>query len=77
LTLHQRIELLSKNRPEAGKQLMAIKWLGNTGSHDSEVSFDDLLSGYELLETTLEDVLGARAKKAAKLAKLLTKKHKR
>jgi len=57
--------------------LMAIKWLGNTGSHDSAVTFKDLLDAYEIMEPTLDGILGSRAKRVAKLAKQLTRKHAR
>jgi uncharacterized protein DUF4145 len=77
LTLHQRIELLAGKRPNEAKNLMAIKWLGNTGSHENAVDFDDLLAGYEIMEPSLDAILGERSKRAAKLAKLLTKKHAR
>jgi hypothetical protein len=75
LRLHRRIELLGKTQSAMAKNLMAIKWLGNTGSHDSAVSFKDLLDAYEIMEPTLDGILGSRAKRIARLAKQLTKKH--
>ena len=46
LSLHARIDAFAKNEPAIGAQLMALKWLGNTGSHDSKVSTVDLLEPY-------------------------------
>jgi hypothetical protein len=76
LSLHQRIELLSKAQPEVAANLMAIKCLGNTGSHESSVALDDLLKAYEIMEHALDTLLGQRAKRAASLAKDLTRRHK-
>lgn len=75
LTLHQRIELMAKTSPEVGTSLMAIKWLGNTGSHDGSVGAKDVLDAYEIFDPTLDTILGERAKRVSKLAKQLTKKH--
>jgi hypothetical protein len=35
LTLHRRIELLEKTHPEQSRLLMAIKWMGNSGSRET------------------------------------------
>ena len=42
LSLHARIALFGKNEPILGAQLLALKWLGNSGSHDSKMSRSDL-----------------------------------
>jgi hypothetical protein len=55
--------------------LLALKWLGNTGSHESTVTLADLLAAYEVMEPTLDAMLGERKKRIALLAKHLTKKH--
>lgn len=75
MTLHRRIEAISKTQGEVGSSLMAIKWLGNTGSHESEVAMPDLLKGYEIMEHVLDVLLSGRAKRASSLAKDLTKRH--
>jgi hypothetical protein len=77
LTLHARIELFSKKNPVVGQQLNALKWLGNTGSHDSTVTHDDLLDALEIMEHSLTEILEPKAVRIAELAKTLTKKHKR
>lgn len=46
-TLHERINKISDVKWK--DLLMAIKWLGNTGSHENEVEKADLLSAYELI----------------------------
>ena len=75
IILHRRIELFTKQNPEVGNQLMALKWLGNTGSHGSKVTKDDILDGLELLEHSLIEVLEKRSEKMATLAKKLIDKH--
>jgi hypothetical protein len=54
---------------------MALKWLGNTGTHSAEVSEDDLLDAFEILEHALIEIIEKRSTKVAELAKKLTKKH--
>jgi Domain of unknown function (DUF4145) len=75
LRLHRRIELFAKQNPEIGAQLMALKWLGNTGSHGNEVTREDVLDGLELLEHALVEVLDKRSEKMTALAKKLIQKH--
>ena len=75
IPLHQRIETYSKSEPVIGSQLMALKWLGNAGSHGSKVNVDDLLDAFEILEHSLEEIVEKRSKKIANLAAKLTKKH--
>lgn len=75
LTLHARIEAYATKVPAIGSQLMALKWVGNTGSHDSSVSPYDLLDAFEILEHALREIIGGHSAKVAALAKRLTKKH--
>ena len=75
LRLHRRIELFAKENPEVGNQLMALKWLGNTGSHGNKVTTGDILDGLELLEHSLVEVLEKRSEKMAALAKKLIDRH--
>jgi hypothetical protein len=75
LSLHSRIDTFAKSQPTAGPQLMALKWLGNTGSHNAEVSKDDLLDAFEIMEHALGEIIDKRSAKVAELAKKLTKKH--
>ncbi len=38
------------------KSLMAIKWLGNVGTHETDVSRDRLLDAYEILDRVLKRI---------------------
>ena len=53
--LHDRILELGKSKPELADHLMAVKWLGNAGSHTSPASDDDALDGFEILEHVLKE----------------------
>lgn len=77
LTLHDRIEELAKSDPKIGAQFIALKLLGNAGSHDSDVSQNDLLDAFEIMEHALAELIyyKNKAKRVSKLAKGLTKKH--
>lgn len=75
LELHARIDFYSSSNPEAGAQLMALKWLGNTGSHGGEVSKADLLDAFQILEHALMEIIDRRSENVALLAKKLTQKH--
>lgn len=75
LSLHKRVEILQQGESDIGSQLMALKWLGNTGSHEAQVSRDDLLDAFEILEHALSELIDRRSEKVIELAKMLTKKH--
>jgi hypothetical protein len=49
LRTHARIETFRKTRQKAGDALLAVKWIGNVGSHDSELSTSDVLNGASML----------------------------
>jgi hypothetical protein len=75
LSLHTRLENFSKSAPLVGPQLMALKALGNTGSHQGSVTKGDLLDALEVLEHALDEILEERSKRVLELSKRLTKKH--
>ncbi len=52
-TLHKRIQQFSKKNQKAADYLMAIKWVGNTGSHSNKLTREGLLEVYEILEYVL------------------------
>ena len=63
LTLHHRIEIFTKTEPEIGDQLMALKLLGNTGSHDGGVMQRDVLDAFEIIEHALLELIDHRSKR--------------
>jgi Domain of unknown function (DUF4145) len=75
LTLHGRLDHFATKNAAIGAHLMALKWVGNAGSHNGKVSSADLLDAFEVLEHTLAEVIEQRSAKVSALAKKLTKKH--
>jgi hypothetical protein len=75
LSLHQRILLLPAKYKEQADLLLAVKWLGNAGSHDSDTpERHDVSLAYDLLEHILSDIYIQKAKKLKSLAKKVNKK---
>lgn len=76
LTLHKRLEIFKNSNPEVSNLLMAIKWIGNAGSHFSDIKNDDVLDAYELLEFTLEKLYNDREQELLKLSDEINKNKK-
>ena len=76
ISLHQRISLLPKKYAHLKDLILAIKWLGNAGSHDgaTEVSLDDVMDSYELTEHILQEIYAPKVSKLKALAKKVNKK---
>lgn len=53
LTTHACITEYRKGHPEAGDALLAVKWIGNSGSHDSELTVSNVLDGTDMLAYAL------------------------
>jgi Domain of unknown function (DUF4145) len=76
LKLHCRInEELRKTRSAVADQLLPLKWLGNTGSHEGSVSREDILDGFEILEDVFAQLFDKRTVRLGKLARQIIKKH--
>ena len=58
LTLHQRIDKFKHKEPEIAKYLLALKWIGNQGSHNGGVKLSrkELIDAYRILEVSLSDL---------------------
>lgn len=75
LALHKRIELLANKYEHIKDIFFAVKWLGNAGSHSNhEVSLDDVLDSYELMDGLLIEIFDNKRVKAKSLAKIINKK---
>lgn len=69
LSLHARIEKYGKTDKQSAALLLAVKWIGNQGSHVSldELERDDLLDVFEIVEFVLEEnYVGNRKRLVAK-----------
>lgn len=57
LKLHQRIDKFKSKEPNIAKYLLALKWIGNQGSHSSsKLSRKELIDAYRILEVSLADL---------------------
>ncbi|RYD83115.1 MAG: DUF4145 domain-containing protein, partial [Verrucomicrobiaceae bacterium] len=59
MTLHARIEkygTLAKKNKTNGQVLLAIKWLGNSGSHSGGLTREDVLMAFDMLELVLTNL---------------------
>jgi Domain of unknown function (DUF4145) len=68
--LHDRIERFKQKEAESADYLLAIKWIGNVGSHYNfdELELADLLDGFELIEHVVERIYVRRDKRLKKMA---------
>ncbi|WP_144157946.1 DUF4145 domain-containing protein [Paraburkholderia sp. BCC1885] len=75
ISLHQRIEGLPNKYDEQKQLLLAVKWLGNAGSHSGpEPTVNDLRNAYDLLESVLAEIYDKKTEKLKAVAKKVNKK---
>lgn len=75
LKLDERIKKFEIKNKDAADTLMAIKWIGNVGSHEIDTDEEVLFDGLELLEFVLEDLYGeAHHKRMASIRKRVIKR---
>ncbi|MEU6214332.1 DUF4145 domain-containing protein [Streptomyces sp. NPDC047023] len=70
-TLHSRIEKFKKSNPNfssAANLMLAVKWGGNVGTHDSILQVTDVLNIVEILERTLHEIYDTTAAEIQKKA---------
>ncbi len=73
LSLHQRIEKFLPKDAQTRSKMLAVKWLGNLGSHD-KVTREQVLQAFELVEYILEVVVEKRPQRLDRLAKDINKR---
>jgi hypothetical protein len=74
LKLHNRIELFGKKQPALAEQLMAIKWIGNAGSHADVVTREDLLDAFDILASVLDDLYLQRSRVIGALVRAINRR---
>jgi Domain of unknown function (DUF4145) len=72
LSLHERIQRFAAKHPEIDETMLAVKWLGNLGSHET-VSRREALEAFELLDYILEEVVEGRRARLKSMAKAINK----
>ncbi|MBL7791572.1 MAG: DUF4145 domain-containing protein [Saprospiraceae bacterium] len=74
LTLDARISLFGNSRNQQVSDILkAIKWIGNEGSHSSNIDRKSVLMGFKLLEYCLDEIFPARKKEILRVAKQINK----
>lgn len=72
LTLHRRIEKFEYNKPDLGKLLLAVKWIGNAGSHyQIDLERKDLMDAYKIIELCLKELFDNTTEEVYELAKII------
>lgn len=75
LSLHKRIDLIPSKYSKYKTWFLAVKWLGNAGSHsDMKITIDDVLDAYEIMEELLNIIFVDDKKRIEKIAKKINKK---
>lgn len=72
--LHDRIEMFRATAPHLGDKLLAVKWLGNSGSHITGLKREDVIKGYEMYSYVLEELFDKRTETLTKLAKKINRR---
>ncbi|MGH9752654.1 MAG: DUF4145 domain-containing protein [Blastocatellia bacterium] len=73
LSLHNRIEEFKKKSSALANLSMAIKWLGNAGSHTSAITRNDIQDACKMMEHLLAEIYDPPAKNLAKMAKQINR----
>jgi hypothetical protein len=73
LTTHARIVAFQTRKTEAGDALMAVKWIGNEGSHADGLTATDIIDGAALLGHALRLLYDDSAKEMERRIKKINK----
>jgi hypothetical protein len=73
-SLHERIIHFGQQNAKAAERLLAIKWIGNFGSHGLKLERSDLLDAYEIFEVALQEIYDDDKRRVDKLTKSINKK---
>lgn len=76
IPLHDRILNFSKSNQKLGDLLLAIKWIGNAGSHEQTLKKENLIEAYTMLEHVLQEIFEKRSAILAKTARRINKRKK-
>lgn len=77
LSLGSRLEVLRSKRTDMSnlcERLLAIKHLGNAGSHPGDVHVDDVFDGFDILEHVLTETYTNHASELAKMVKQINQR---
>jgi hypothetical protein len=69
ITLHERITKTKGRYTAAHDALLAIKWLGNAGSHTDSLTRDDVFDALDIFESVLSDLYSKHPSAIRRLVK--------
>lgn len=72
--LHARVVEFATQKPDIGEKLLALKWLGNSGSHFSGLKQKDVVTGFELFEYVIDELFVRKRHRLAKTAKRIIRR---
>jgi hypothetical protein len=73
-SLHSRIEEFGLKHKDHAERLLAIKWIGNVGSHSEGVTIDNILDAFEILNFALDELFAQRTKRVSSLVKAINER---
>lgn len=73
LALHDRILGMPAKYKALTDPLLAIKWLGNVGSHTDKITRDDVFDALDILEHVLEELFDKHRRKLRTLVQAINK----
>ena len=72
--MHERITLLPIPYAPLKELILAIKWLGNAGSHaNGKITIDHVMDSYDMFEHVLGQIYVPKTKKLQALARKVNK----
>lgn len=75
VSLHERIANIPTKYADLKDLMLAVKWLGNAGSHDNDgTTIDDVFDAYEMTEHVLQEIYEPNKKRLKAIAKKVNKK---
>ncbi len=73
ISLHDRILIYHPTNPDIGEFFLAMKWIGNIGSHTNKLKREDLLTDFELLKFAINEIFVNDRKRLKKIAQKIIK----
>lgn len=74
LTLHSRIDKAQKKVPRLHESLLAIKWLGNAGSHSTALTQKDVFDALDIFEIVLDELYSQHSSTIEALVKRVNRR---
>ena len=73
-SLHARILGLARRDKELSESLLAVKWIGNEGSHSDQLTRDNIFDALDILDVILDDLFIRNRSRVKKLITAINRK---